>query len=111
MTKQLYYEDAYLKDFDAYVTDCREGADGMHLYLDKSAFFPEGGGQDGDRGYLFSICFPEGKRPLQIRKATAKIFMLYAVSKRRFPRGQECMAFWTGSSALTGCRIIPVNTS
>ena len=52
MTEQLYYEDAYLKEFDACVTACRAGENGMHLYLDKSAFFPEGGGQDGDRGYL-----------------------------------------------------------
>ena len=48
MTKQLYYEDAYLKEFDARVIACRDGENGIHLYLDKSAFFPEGGGQDGD---------------------------------------------------------------
>ena len=61
MTKQLYYEDAYLKEFDARVIACRDGENGIHLYLDKSAFFPEGGGQDGDRGYLLSDLFPGGK--------------------------------------------------
>lgn len=52
MTRQLYYEDVYLKEFDAEVTRCFQGQDGYHIYVDRSAFFPEGGGQSGDRGFL-----------------------------------------------------------
>ena len=117
MTKQLYYEDAYLKEFDARVIASRDGENGIHLYLDKSAFFPEGGGQDGDRGYLLSDLYPGGKVAVTDTQSDGDdIYVVCdreanAVSKRGFPRGQECMAFWTGSSALTGCRIIPANTS
>ena len=52
MTRQLYYEDVYLKEFDAEVTRCFQSQDGYHIYVDRSAFFPEGGGQSGDRGVL-----------------------------------------------------------
>ncbi len=52
MTKQLYYQDVYMKEFDASVISCREGREGFEIFLDRSAFFPEGGGQSGDRGYL-----------------------------------------------------------
>lgn len=87
MTKQLYYEDAYLKDFDAYVIDCREGADGMHLYLDKSAFFPEGGGQDGDRGYLFSDLFSGGKAAVTDTQSDGEDIYVVCGLKAKVPAG------------------------
>lgn len=52
MTKRLYYEDAYIREFDARVLRCSEGEKGFEVVLDKSAFFPEGGGQPGDGGRL-----------------------------------------------------------
>ncbi len=52
MTRRLYYEDAYIKGFDAEVISC-EQKKGYYLVVpDASAFFPEGGGQSGDRGQL-----------------------------------------------------------
>lgn len=52
MTKRLYYEDAYCREFDARVTDCREGKRGWEVTLDQTAFYPEGGGQPADEGTL-----------------------------------------------------------
>lgn len=52
MTEKLYYEDAYQKTFEATVTDCREGKQGFEVVLDRTVFYPEGGGQPGDTGYL-----------------------------------------------------------
>ena len=52
MTKKLYYEDTYLKEFDALVTECEKKDDRYLATLDQSAFYPEGGGQSGDRGLL-----------------------------------------------------------
>lgn len=52
MTQRLYYEDPYLKEFDAIVTGCVRKEDQYLVTLDRSAFFPEGGGQSGDRGIL-----------------------------------------------------------
>ena len=48
MTEPLYQQDAYLAAFDAQVTGVEE--DGV--VLDRSAFFPGGGGQPADTGVL-----------------------------------------------------------
>ena len=52
MTRELFYENAYLKEFTATVTACRPAKQGFDIVLDQTAFFPEGGGQAGDRGTL-----------------------------------------------------------
>ncbi len=48
MTELLYATDAYVKEFDAGVTDVRDGA----LVLDRTAFYATGGGQPHDVGTL-----------------------------------------------------------
>ncbi len=52
MTIKLYENDAYIKEFDATVLSCEECKDGYLLELDKTAFFPEGGGQQADTGFI-----------------------------------------------------------
>lgn len=52
MTEKLFYKDVYQKTFEATITDCREGKNGYEIILDRTAFYPEGGGQPGDTGYL-----------------------------------------------------------
>jgi misacylated tRNA(Ala) deacylase len=48
MTDLLYLLDSYLKDFDAEVTDVSE----LGVTLDQTAFYPGGGGQPFDQGFL-----------------------------------------------------------
>ena len=52
MTEKLYYTDSHLFTFEAVVTDCREGKNGWLVELDRTAFFPEGGGQPADTGRI-----------------------------------------------------------
>ncbi|MEM4577052.1 MAG: alanine--tRNA ligase [Candidatus Nezhaarchaeales archaeon] len=47
-TRLLYYEDQYMFNFDGRVLKSGEG----YVILDKTCFYPRGGGQDADRGFL-----------------------------------------------------------
>lgn len=51
-TQRLYYEDSKRKEFTARVVACEAWKDGYRVALDRTAFFPEGGGQFGDIGWL-----------------------------------------------------------
>ena len=54
-TKRLYDENSYIREFDARVLSCEEGKNGYEVVLDESAFFPEGGGQPADQGFLNNV--------------------------------------------------------
>lgn len=58
MTDLLYQTDSYLKEFDARVTAV--DADSRAVVLDRSAFYPGGGGQPADSGTLTagSVVYP-----------------------------------------------------
>lgn len=51
-TEKLYYLDPHLTTFTARVLSCQPGSHGFDVVLDRTAFYPEGGGQPGDRGTL-----------------------------------------------------------
>ena len=50
MTERIYYEDVMCSVFDAKVLSCSRRGDHYEIIPDRSAFYPEGGGQSGDRG-------------------------------------------------------------
>ena len=52
MTDRLYYENAYLMEFDAQVLACRANGEKYDVLLDRSVFYPTSGGQPYDTGTL-----------------------------------------------------------
>ena len=52
MTDKLFYQDPYLFEFDATVLACVPEKGSFAVTLDRSAFYPEGGGQLTDMGWL-----------------------------------------------------------
>lgn len=55
MTRRLYHDDAYLRRFDADVIAHTTFKGQPALVLDQTAFYPEAGGQLGDRGTLNGV--------------------------------------------------------
>lgn len=55
MTEKLYYENTYLKTFTAKVIECSEAGERYAITTNRTAFYPEGGGQPADIGVLNTV--------------------------------------------------------
>ena len=78
MTEKLYYKDQYIKFFQASVLSCEKREDGKYnVLLDKTAFFPEGGGQDADSGTIdekeVEYVFESGENVFHITKEAIEV--------------------------------------
>lgn len=50
--EKLFYSDQYLREFVAEIVEVIEKNNSFHVVLDRTAFFPGGGGQHCDLGYI-----------------------------------------------------------
>lgn len=87
MTEKLYYIDSHLREFEALVLSCEETKKGWALTLDRTAFFPEGGGQLADTGMIGQA------RVLDVHEKEGKILHY---TDRPLPAGERvsCRIDW-----------------
>lgn len=55
MTERLYWTDSHCREFSGKVLSCQQEKERWAVVLDKTAFFPEGGGQSADTGRLGGV--------------------------------------------------------
>jgi Ser-tRNA(Ala) deacylase AlaX len=68
MTELLYFTDCYVKEFDAVIISANENL----VELDKTAFYPSGGGQPNDKGEI--ICDNQRFEVKNVFKVKGKIW-------------------------------------
>ncbi|MDO4534976.1 MAG: DHHA1 domain-containing protein [Clostridium perfringens] len=83
--KKLYYENPYIKEFKTEIVDIKEKDSKFHVTLEETAFFPGGGGQFQDTGFIENeevvyVYEEEGivyhvlnKKPIKLHKVFCKL--------------------------------------
>ena len=84
MVEKLYYADPYLKSFDAVVTKM----DGDRVFLDRTAFYPGGGGQANDLGKI------DGRQIADVVKEGEEIYHVVPDSSFRIHQKVSCELDW-----------------
>ena len=104
--EKLYYEDQYLKEFIAEITEIVDKDNLYYVKLDKTAFFPGGGGQHCDLGYIdnhkvINVMEENGQiyhvtetKPIKIHRVNCKI---------DWDRRLDGMQQHLGQHVLSGC--------
>ena len=105
MTEKLYDTDSYLKEFQATVVSCEQKNETTwRITLDKTVFFPEGGGQTGDSGWLNDVkvadtrekngvIYHETKAPLEVgTKVAGKIDFAIRFDKMQQHTGEHILS-------------------
>ncbi|MBD3196649.1 MAG: alanyl-tRNA editing protein AlaX [Candidatus Lokiarchaeota archaeon] len=89
MTEVLYLENSYLKNWNAIVTNISED---KYISLDKTAFYPKGGGQPYDKGSIFKG--DEEFKVIYVGKFSGKIS--HEINKKGLKVGDEvsCELDW-----------------
>ena len=91
-TELLYLRDAYLRAFDATVTDVDAAA--RAVALDRTAFYPTGGGQPHDTGHARPAC-----AVVDVRKEGDVVWHTLGEGVAARSRRRPCRASSTGSGA------------
>jgi alanyl-tRNA synthetase len=101
MTERLYYTDSYLSEFQASVIETAD--EGQRVYLDRTAFYPDSGGQPHDTGSIAGVpvveVVDEGARIAHL--TTAPVAAGPVACRIDWPRRFDHMQQHTGQHLLS----------
>lgn len=89
MTEALYMKDSYLKEFDAQVVE----ANGNIIVLDRTAFYPNGGGQPNDLGTI--ECNGKTFNVVNVTKNSGTVFHHVDSEGLKIGDNVRCTIDWT----------------
>jgi len=89
-TKKLYYDEPYLREAEAAVLGVLEG---KYVILDRTLFYPEGGGQPADKGHI------QGKEVLNVMKF-GEVVVHELKSVANLPKKVSMELFWKRRFAM-----------
>lgn len=106
VTKRLYYDNSHLTEFDAQVVDVTERVSGWTaVVLDRTAFYPTGGGQPSDTGTLNGSrvveCIDDGENVLHIVQGTTPAVGTRVSGRIDWSRRLDHMQQHTGQHILS----------
>lgn len=87
MTEKLFYEDSHMQTFTARVLECFQDGDRYQTVLDRTAFFPEGGGQYADTGWLENTSDPEKKMEIRVVDVQERDGKIRHITDQPIPAG------------------------
>jgi alanyl-tRNA synthetase len=105
-TERLYYNDSHLIEFDARVVDITERVSGWTaVTLDRTAFYPTGGGQPNDTGSLDGAkvveCIDEGETILHVIQGETPAIGTAVKGRVDWPRRLDHLQQHTGQHILS----------
>ncbi|NLM34065.1 MAG: alanyl-tRNA editing protein [Clostridiales bacterium] len=103
MTERLFYEDSYINECIANVEDTIEKDGKVIVVLDRTPFYPEGGGQPSDTGYIDDArvvdVYEEGQkiyhildRPLENKEVHCKVDLERRIDYMQQHSGEHILA-------------------
>jgi alanyl-tRNA synthetase len=104
--ERLYYRDSHLIEFDARVLDITERVSGWTaVTLDRTAFYPTGGGQPSDTGNLDGArvveCIDEGETVLHVIQGVTPAIGAQVRGRVDWPRRMDHIQQHTGQHILS----------
>lgn len=103
--EKLFYKDQYIKNFTANILEIKEIDKKFHIYLDKTAFFPGGGGQFCDLGEI------DGNKVFDVYEENGKIYHVLCIKPKHsivecsidWDRREDGMHQHFAQHVLSGC--------